>query len=173
MASLGVAVVAIGIGTLGLAGGLRTYQVFTRETLIARVHCTALTEPRRFLLRYQPVHGAPQEYALRGDQWAIDGEVLKWHPRLMLLGVQTLQKPTRISGRYTDVRDQTAHRPTAHELNGGVDWTWRMLHVLGRYWPGVEAVYGSSAYVPVDPSTRYGVYATPTGYLIKPLPHEQ
>ena len=169
-AALGVAVLALGIAALGVAAGLRAYQVFTRETLIAQVHCASAGAPQRFLLRYQPVHGAPQEYALRGDEWVVDGLILQWHPRLMLLGLQTVQKPVRIGGRYAGVRDQTSRYPTAYDLNGGVDLTWRVLYALGRYWPGVEAVYGSSAYVPADPHVTYGIYAAASGYVIKLLP---
>ena len=167
--SLGVAAAAVGVAVLTLAAGLRVYDVFTRETLIARVHCTTLA-PQQFLLRYQSVDGARREYALRGDEWMMDGLILKWHPCLILLGLQTVQKPVRIGGRYTDVHDQTANYPIAYDLNGGVDWTWRLLQAVGRYWPGVEAVYGSSAYVPADPGVAYGVYAAASGYMIKPLP---
>ena len=170
VAALGTAVLALGIAALGVAAGMRAYQVFTRETLIAEVRCASSGDPQRFRLYYQPMHGALQEYALRGDEWMLDGLILKWHPRLMLVGLQTVQKPVRIGGRYTDVRDQTARHPIAYDLNGGIDWTWRLLQAVGRYWPGVEAVYGSSAYVPVDPGVAYGVYAAASGYVIKPLP---
>ena len=167
-ASLGLAVLAVGVAALALAAGLRAYDVFTRETLIVRIHCVPTTQARRFRLYYQPVQGPSTDYLLDGDQWAIDGEILKWDPRLLLLGFQTLQKPTRISGRYADLAQHTAHAPTAYALNGGVDLTWRLLQAAGRTWPGVEAVYGNSAYVGVEPGTLYGVYVTPSGYLIKP-----
>ncbi len=167
-ASLGLTVLTVGLAALALAAGLRIYQVFTQETLVAQVHCVPTTQADRFHLYYRPVQGPPGEYLLDGDQWALDGEILKWDARLMLVGFQTLQKPTRISGRYADVARHIAHRPSAFALNGGVDVTWRLLQAAGRYWPGVEAVYGSSAYVTVEPGVLCGVYATPFGYLIKP-----
>ena len=171
--SFGLTVLAMGVAVVALAAGLRIYQVFTQETLIATMHCVPTTQPQRFHLYYQPAQGPAGEYLLSGDQWAIDGEILKWDPRLALLGLRTLQKPTRINGRYADIRQQTAHAPTAYELNGGVDLTWRLLQQLGRHWPGVEAVYGSSAYVAVEPGVLYGLYVTTSGYLIKPLAQER
>ncbi len=185
--SLSVTMLAIAVAALALAAGLRVYEVFTRETLVARVWCERTDRPDRFHLWYEPI-GTPtwwltvdrwqdqqwRRYTLVGDQWAIEGEFVKWRSPLTLLGFQPLHKPTRLSGRYSDVRQQTAHQPTAHALNGGVDWLWRFLYIAARHWPGAEAIYGSGAYVAVEPGVEYGVYVTTSGYLIKrtvPVPN--
>ena len=166
----GLAALACGVAALMLAATLRVYQVFTAETLVARVRCEAPGPGSRFRLQYTPVGGLAETYDLAGDQWAIDGEIVKWHPRLVLLGFKTVHKPTRIGGRFSNIYRETAQPPTAFELNGGLDPAWQTLYRLRSYVPGVEAVYGSSAYTFVEPGVEELVYVTTSGYLVKPKP---
>jgi len=154
---------------------LRSYQVFTREELVAVVRCQA---PARgsadeFLLEFTPAirngQGDPRRFPMRGDQWAVGGEILKWHPWLNWLGFRSCHKLTRINSRYLKVESEIRSPRSAYELNGGTDRLWRLLYRVGRFIPFVEAVYGNATYVMAQPGTQWGVYVTLSGYLVKPL----
>ncbi|MBI4003497.1 MAG: hypothetical protein HY353_00575 [Candidatus Omnitrophica bacterium] len=151
---------------------MRTFGALTGETLVA----TVTTQPiaaGEFALTYQPAQqalGEGQTIRLRGDQWEISGGMVKWHPWLTALGLPSYHAPLRISGRFSTVQQQRAQPPTVHALRPDLDWFWEVLYRADSYLPFVEAVYGSSAFVPLEPKAVQEVYATPSGYLIKRVP---
>ena len=180
MRRLAIAAVWTFLGTL-LAGVLvlaHLFHVFAGETLVARV-VTVRRSPLAFELMYTPVGAAPQGAAakrgaeaarhiqLRGDQWAISGGIVKWHPWLTAFGLPSYQRPMRLSGQFSDIAQQRAHLPTVYALEPRADRFWELLYRLDPSLPFVEAVYGSSAYVSVEPNVVQEIYVTPSGYLIK------
>jgi hypothetical protein len=157
----------------------RLFETFSAETLVATVTTRRLS-PTEFELTYAPaptpkvlVWGParrPQEPVrarLRGDQWMVSGGVVKWHAWLMALGVTSYHKPLRLSGQFSNVESQRAHLPTVHALEPSVDRLWEWFYRADPYLPFVDAVYGSSAYVYVEPNTVQEIYVTHSGYVIK------
>lgn len=169
---LGAGLVLVVAGTLclGLFLALRGFEAFAREELVAEVTCRRLS-PQEFEVGYAPaVKGslaAPSVFRLRGDQWTVSGGVVKWHPWLTVTGLASRHKPTRLSGRFASAEDERARPPTVIELNGGEDAAWDWFYRLDPWLPFVEAAYGSAAYAPADPSRRFQVFISPSGYLIK------
>ena len=106
---------------------------------------------------------------MNGDQWTVGGDILKWHHWVNLVGFQNCHKLTRISSRYLKAQAELEQPRSAYDLNGGTDSLWMWLYRYGRWLPFVEAVYGNSAYVMAQPGSRWGVYVTLSGYLLKPL----
>lgn len=156
--------------SLGLAVALRSFEAFAGSRPVGRVSCRWVGE-NTFDLQWTALQdGRPQEsrtFRLKGDQWSVSGGIVKWHPWLTALGVPSYQKVTRLSGRYASIQQETAQPPTAVELNGGVDRWWKWLYRLDPYLPFVEAVYGSAAFLSVNPALDSQVEATPSGYLIR------
>lgn len=145
------------------------FGALTGETLVATVTTQPITAGE-FVLTYQPAQqalGQGQTVRLRGDQWEISGGMVKWHPWLTALGFPSYHAPLRISGRFSTVQQQRAQPPAVHALRPDLDWFWEALYRAAPYLPFVEAVYGSSAFVPLEPKAIQEVYATPSGYLIK------
>jgi hypothetical protein len=162
----------------GLLFALRSYQVFTEQTLVATIQCRSVSEgsPYQFLLHYQPESadgpGATEQFQMYGDQWMVGGEILKWHPWLSLLRIRSGYKVTRINSRYLQERDEREKPRSVYPLNGGTDPLWQWLYRTGPTLPFVEAVYGNAAYIPAWPGTRWGLYVDLSGYLLKPLKEE-
>ncbi len=106
--------------------------------------------------------------ALRGDQWAVSGGLVKWHPWLTAMGWPSYHKPMRLSGQFSSLEEQRRRPPTVEEIaEPGVDRFWEAVYWADPYLPFVEAVYGSSAYAYVEPGAVQEIYVTPSGYLIK------
>jgi hypothetical protein len=118
---------------------------------------------RRFL------HGAG--YELRGEQWRIDAQFLKWHYWATLLGLESQYRLERLEGRYRDVADQNSKPLLAHALAppaaidiGGLSGRLGRLNFLA------DATYGSSTYHDIDTASRYLVYKSPTGIFTRSGP---
>ncbi len=163
------------VAGLAILFGLRSYRVFTQEELVAVVRCDLAPHESNaaFLLWVTPVSGGipgtPERFPMVGDQWAIGGEVLKWHPWLNLLGVKTCYKLSRISSRYLKVESERTRPRMVYDLQGGTTPVWLFLYQCQQIPPFVEAVYGNSTYAMAQPGTRWGVYVTLSGFLIRPL----
>ncbi|MBI3615797.1 MAG: hypothetical protein HY211_04680 [Candidatus Omnitrophica bacterium] len=166
---------AIALGALGLLLGLRSYQVFTQEELVAVVRCQAPSNRStdEFLLEFTPVtdgiRGSSRKLPIRGDQWMVGGDILKWHPWLNWIGFKNCHKLTRINSRYLKIEAERERPKSAYELNGGTSPLWLFLYRFGRCIPFVEAVYGNASYTMAQPGSQWGVYVTLSGYLVKPL----
>lgn len=155
-----------------LTGGvvlLRAFESFAGETLVARVRCHRLG-PDTFELTYLPADASPSAariVTLRGDQWAIAGGIVKWHPWLTAAGVPSYHRALRLSGQYADIARQRRELPTVEALAPGADLFWEALYVADPYLSFVEAVYGSAAFVYIEPGRLQEVYVTHSGYMIK------
>jgi len=106
---------------------------------------------------------------MHGDQWTIGGDILKWEPWAQLIGLKSCHKLTRLHSRYLKAESEMTGPGSAYDLNGGTDALWLWLYRFGTQLPVVEAVYGNAAYCMAQPGSRWGVYVTLSGYLIKPL----
>ena len=166
-------VAALAAASLGaLLGALllifHACSAFSGETLVARVTTRRLASGE-FELAYAPAGRATttQRVRLRGDQWSISGGVVKWHPWLTALGVKSYHQPMRLAGQFSNLDEQRARPPTVYPLAPAADRLWEALYRADPYLPFIEAVYGSSAYVYVEPSVAQEIYVTPSGYLIK------
>src|SRR5690606_16763193 len=85
-----------------VAGNLVTYSRLTHEEEAARVTANRLGD--RFYEVAVKKNTAPERYyEIRGDEWQVDARVLKWRPLGTLIGLDTLYRLERISGRYGDV----------------------------------------------------------------------
>lgn len=165
---------AAGWAALGLLLGsafmlLHFFLAFAGETLVARVTVTRLSPPE-FELTYAPATAEDEtrQIHLEGDQWSVSGGIIKWHPVLTALGMKSYHKPMRLSGQFSSADQQRSHLPTVYSLEEpGVDKFWEAFYWVDEHLSFVEAVYGSSAYVYVQPGVAQEIYVTPSGYLIK------
>ncbi len=165
--------IAIGLAIFCFMMALRAYHTFTKEELVAIVKCVPSKEEKTLILDYTEViednRQPTKQYTLKGDQWMLDGDILKWDSWVNFLGIHTCYKTTRIGGRYLDVEDEKTLLRTPYELNGGTDLLWKTLYRSGQSFPFVEAVYGSATYMFPDENATYGVYVTTSGYMTKRL----
>lgn len=145
------------------------FHAFAGSTLVASVTTTRLGRDT-FELTYQPAaegDTATRTVQLRGDQWAVSGGVVTWHPWLTMMGLKSYHKPMRLSGQFSSLARQRTEPPTIHALARKPDQLWEVLYRTSRYLPLIDAVYGSSAYVYVEPGVVQEIYVTHSGYAIK------
>ena len=148
---------------------LQLFAAFMDETLVARVTTRRLSA-EQFELTYTPANlpqAAQVVVQLEGDQWAVSGGVVKWRPWLTALGLKSYHRPMRLNGQFSRVEAQRLHLPTIYAFEPSIDRFWEALYWAAPHLPFIEAVYGSSAYVYVEPGLVQEIYVTPSGYLIQ------
>jgi hypothetical protein len=152
-----------------VAANLFTYARLTHEQEAARVTSRQLGQ-RHYAVSLQPANAPLRHFELRGDEWQIDARVLKWRAMGSLLGLDTLYRLERLSGRYGDaVSERTAQR-TVHDLtqDAGLD-LWVLTRRYQRYVPLADALYGSAAFVPMAEGAEYAVSVSASGLVVRPV----
>lgn len=168
---LAVVFLGLGAGSTVFCLNLNSYAAFTGEQLAATVKVekkhgqlydmvVTLRQVKKGSLKDE------ETYLLKGNQWMVDGDILKWKPAANVLGFKTLYKITRVSGRSVYAQQHMQAGQTLYTVNGGTDWFWLFLHKYQQCFPFIEAVYGNGAYAFSENKT-FGVYVTTSGFIIK------
>jgi hypothetical protein len=139
----------------------RTYSVMSSDRRIGTV--SALSSGSTIYLHYVDEDGRRTHgFQLSGDQWMIEGYILRWKPLMRLLGARPYYRVTRFSGRWESPDSTTI---TNHQV-----WTepghWRWLLRHGQRLPLIDAVQGIAAFQYPD-SGAYGVYVSDAGFVLK------
>jgi hypothetical protein len=151
-------VLLLGVTVAGLVtANLVTYQRLTHEQEAARLTSRQLGE-RLYAVSLQTRKAPPRHFQVRGDEWQIDARVLKWRAMGNLLGLDTLYRLERLSGRYGDVASERAAQRTVYDLadDPGLD-LWALTRRYQDYVPLADALYGSAAFVPMAEGAEYVV----------------
>jgi hypothetical protein len=152
---------------------IKPYRSFTNKELIAVVRCQPLdngTNTMQMELRLAKngdIVGR-ETFTLKGDQWAIEGDILKWDDRLNFLGLHAMYRLTRVRGRYIDIQNEIQNTPTFYSLardEGTLNWRW--LYKYGHKLPFVTAVYGNTVFTYPSKEDTYEIYVTTSGFIAK------
>src|SRR5919198_1587260 len=92
---------AVAAGTLSVA--MQGYRALTREALAATV-VTRPTGPEKFVATFLFPDGRRENYEITGNALYVDAHIVKWHPRLNILGLHTAYQLDRVAGRYDRIR---------------------------------------------------------------------
>jgi hypothetical protein len=165
--------IALSAAVLFLSGFIQSYTAFTHRQRAAIVYCAPAEgledEMALWLVTFEPpTIGYLSHHRLRGQQWAVEGHILKWDDWLNLLGLQTMYKLTRVRGRYLRAEDESSKPATASSLvEQEEDPRWRWLYEYGARLPFVSAVYGNTVFTFPSDTKTFEIYATPFGFMIE------
>jgi hypothetical protein len=162
-------IVVLVVAVVGLtAANLFTYARLTHEQEAARLTSRQLGQ-RHFAVSLQAKAAPPRHFELRGDEWQIDARVLKWRAMGNLIGLDTLYRLERLSGRYGDVTSERTAQRTVYDLaeDPGLD-LWALTRRYQRYVPLADALYGSAAFVPMAEGAEYVVSVSASGLVVRP-----
>jgi hypothetical protein len=168
-----LALLGFGVAALAVVAVLRTWQVFTRARPVAEIRCVE-TGPKKMRLTYLPIdeqgkRGLPEEYELRGDEWLVGGDVLRFRPQLVWLGLETIFRVDRIEGRYLDAKEASAHPPTVFDRAGGPSNAWLALYREGTRGPlgwMIAGAHGQGVWQLPDAKAVYTLRVTPNGFVL-------
>ena len=171
--------VALSAAVLFLFAFIQSYTAFTPRQLAAKVYCTpvdgAKDEMTLWLLTFEsPTVGCLSHHRLRGQQWAVEGNILKWDDWLNFLGLHTRYKLTRVRGRYLRAEEEAGKPATAYSLiENEEDPRWRWLYEYGARLPFVTAVYGNTVFTFPSETKIFRISITISGFMIEEDEEEQ
>ncbi|EFH89041.1 hypothetical protein [Ktedonobacter racemifer] len=169
----GVLLLLLAVGILWITSLTQSYLGLTGEIQVARVHAQAV-EGRPHLMSLELTqydqHGnitSDKAYFVNGDQWLLEGNMLKFPGWLNIFGLHSGYKLTRLEGRYEDVNLEAKGERSVYELNGGDGQFFKTVYKQAWSSPFVEAAYGTAVFLPADGMT-YNIYASQVGLEAKP-----
>jgi hypothetical protein len=165
--TLGLATLALGVILAAGALGLRGYNGFTREDVVATVRVRPVA-PQRFDAEVRLPDGRTLGFVLAGDELYIDAHILKWQPIAAYLGLHTVYQLDRVAGRYRNIEQERASVRTVHSI--APDTLVDLFDLRRRYAflaPLFDAEYGSASFVAVTRPAELEVRVSTTGLLIR------
>lgn len=162
----GLLVVALAAVCALLAMSVYQFVRLTGDEPVARLELRQLADGHYLAALSREGAAAPQQFDLRGDQWQIDAQVVRWRLPALLAGVPPLYRLERLSGRYDDIERERSAPRTAHDLGASpVPGPGALKRRYPAWLPFVDVVYGSGAYMPMFDGARYLVLLDPRGAL--------
>ncbi|MDW7759977.1 MAG: hypothetical protein SCM96_04980 [Acidobacteriota bacterium] len=150
----------------------RAYHAFTYGKPVARIVTQAGESGATSLLtltQFGPDKAEISErYVVSGDQWMLEGDILKWANGLNFLGWHTRYRLTRLRSRYIEAKDEISREATVFSLVENEDHPfWRYLYRFGHKSPLVNTVYGNSVYQMSREDGRFLVYVGTSGFIVR------
>jgi hypothetical protein len=169
----GILLLVIAISLLWLTFLVQTYLGLTGNIKVAEIRATTIANMPHMMsvevVLYNQNGNATSDntYSVRGDEWMLQGDIIKFPTWLNILGLHSGFKLTRLEGRYDDVNLERTAPHTVIELNGGDDNFFKT--VQGQAWtsPFVDSAYGSSTFLAPD-GKPYNIYVSQDALVPEP-----
>lgn len=109
-----------------------------------------------------------KQFDVSGDQWVLEGDILKWQNWLNFLGLHTRYRLTRLTSRYARASDERGKPRTVYPLVEDEDSPlWRFLYKYGPRLPMVSTVYGNAVFQSSDEEGVFRVYVGTSGFIAR------
>jgi hypothetical protein len=161
----GIILLALAVSLLWLTFLVQSYLGLTGDIRVARIHATRVANLPHMMsveltLYDQNGHQISDDtYILQGDEWMLQGDIIKFPTWLNILGLHSGFKLTRLEGRYDDPQMEANNKHTVIVLNGGDDNFFTTVQQQQWTSPFVDSAYGSSTFLRPDQHT-YDVFVS-------------
>jgi hypothetical protein len=150
----------------------RAYRAFTLEEPVAEIiiEHPAKGEASSITIIQDEQKGEPRvrRFDVAGDQWVLEGDILKWRSWLNFLGLHTRYRLTRLRSRYLEASDEMTKPSTVHPLVENEDSPlWKYLYKYGPRLPMVSTVYGNAVFQTSGEDAIYRVYVGTSGFIAR------
>ena len=152
----------------------QAYYAFNREEPVAKVTITPFPQGQKNLVTlelFEPKDNHEiRHFEVSGDQWMLEGDILKWNKWINFLGIHTRYRLTRLRGRYIRTSDEQA-KPT--EIYSLVEIEnhpiWGYLYRHGASLPFVSTVYGNAVFQNSEEASTFLIYTTTSGFMARKI----
>jgi len=153
---------------------MRAYHAFTMEQAVAEIQVEPTESPQTSRITLTqfitPDSQTVYQFLVRGDQWMLEGDILKWDNWLNFMGWQTRYRLTRIRGRFIDTDQEINQPPTIYSLvEREDDPLWRFLYKFGPSLPFVSTVYGNAVFQTSGDISSFLITISSSGFIAREM----
>jgi len=150
----------------------RAYRAFTLEEPVAKIIIKHpdTGEVSSITIIQDEQKGEPRirRFDVVGDQWVLEGDILKWRSWLNFLGLHTRYRLTRLRSRYLEASDEMTKPSSVHPLVENEDHPlWKYLYKYGPRLPMVSTVYGNAVFQASGEDAIYRIYVGTSGFIAR------
>lgn len=173
----GVLLVGLALSLLWLTFTVQTYLGVSSDTRVARVRASKIEGQQSMMsvtLTLYDKSGkttSTKTYLMKGDEWELQGDMLKFPNWLSIFGVRSGYKLTRLEGRFDDPKVESTSTHTVITLNGGDDNFFKTVKPQSWLSPIVEAAYGNAVIQGTGQNgdATFDVLVSQTGLYAEPV----
>ena len=166
----GLSLLALGVGIGIVAYDIYSYKQILVGQPVATVNFEAI-EDQYFDALVVGADGKQQRFSLHGDQWQLDTRIIKWQGYFSTFNIKPAYRLDRLSGRYYDIHKETTEKRSNFLIVKsllGLD-VWQLIHNNAKYFPVLDASYGTARYLPMKGGALYEISLSTTGLNVRPL----
>jgi hypothetical protein len=168
----GIVLLAVAISLLWVTFLVQSYLGLTGEIKVAQIRATPITNVAHQMsvevILYDGNGHATSDntYLIQGDEWMVQGDIIKFPAWLNVVGLHAGYKLTRLEGRYDDINLENTARHTAVPLNGGDDNFFQTTYTHKQWFAlFVDAAYGNAVF---QRPGSFDVFATQDALIARP-----
>ncbi|MBA7597302.1 hypothetical protein ES703_04304 [subsurface metagenome] len=154
-------ITAFSISFIYLSLFLQTFSRYTHEERLGMIHAEKPDETINIYF-FDEKRNKEYNFVLSGDQWMVEGCILRWSVHLRWLGADTYYKVTRFRGRWEKAEGKST---TEYEIKPQ-GRLWKFLLLYGESIPFVDTAYGIGAFQYPNKET-YNLYINDTGFILR------
>lgn len=143
---------------------LQTYVQLTKEVDLAEVEIAKIKDNGASINLI--IQGKKTNYLISAEEWRLDARFIKWKPWFTLLGKEPIVRLESIGGRFNK---QVSAPTKTYRLSHEFKQLDKLVTYLTDQFGVVDAMYGSSVYMPIKIGARYQVSATNSGLIVRPI----
>jgi hypothetical protein len=161
--SLVVFLILAGFGSsfIFLSLFIQTFSRYTHEERIGKVYADDIDGTIRVYF-FDEKNDRDHFFNLAGDQWMVEGYILRWSTLVRWLGAGSYYRVTRFRGRWEEVRETMISEYQLYPERA----MWKFLLKHGKRIPFVDAVYGIGAFQYPCQDTFY-IHINDTGFILR------
>ncbi|GCE12615.1 hypothetical protein [Tengunoibacter tsumagoiensis] len=168
----GIIALLFAISLLWLTFAVQTYLGLTNNIKVATVRATPIANFKHQMSLDLTLYNSDgttttKTYGVYGDEWMLQGDIVKFPDWMNIIGVHSGFKITRLEGRYDDPNLERSAERTVVELNGGDDNFFTTVQNQSWTNPFVQAAYGSGTFLKADGKT-YDVFVSQDALTPRP-----
>ena len=168
----GIVLLAVAVSLLWVTFLVQSYLGLTGEIKVAHIRATPITNVAHQMSVEVTLYDgnghatSDNTYLIQGDEWMVQGNIIKFPAWLNVVGLHAGYKLTRLEGRYDDIALENNAHHTAIALNGGDDAFFQITSTLKQWFaPFVDAAYGNAVF---QRPGSFDVFATQDALIARP-----
>lgn len=168
----GLLLLAVAVSLLWVTFLVQSYLGLTGEIKVAHIRATSIANVAHQMSVEVVLYDgkghvtSDNTYLIQGDEWMVQGDIIKFPAWLNVVGLHAGYKLTRLEGRYDDVTLENTARHTAVALNGGDDNFFHTTYTHKQWFaPFVDAAYGNAVF---QAPGSFDVFATQDALIARP-----